>query len=131
MEFPAFSGHAAGVIARPLQTLPATVKLFEAARERARKFAEHQLTTGMFRSKVGNSTAIPGELLNTEKWLTHGQMIGWEAASQIGLSVEYVDAGDERWQSYWQLYCLQRLAIKDRDKLFGSEYASLSAESSS
>lgn len=110
---------------------PATLKLFEAVRERARKFAEDQLRTGMFRLKVGNFTAIAAELLNTEKWLTHGQMIGWEAASQIGLTVERLDATSERWQSYWQLYCLQRLAIKDRDKLFESEYASLPTESSS
>lgn len=110
---------------------PATLKLFEAVRDRARKFAEDQLKTGMFRSKVGNFTAIAAELLNTEKWLTHGQMIGWEAASQIGLTVEHLDPACDRWQLYWQLYCLQRLAIKDRDKLFESEYASLPTESSS
>ena len=121
------SDVAAGIMMNKFD--PATIKLFEAARERARKFAEHQLTTGMFRSKAGNSTAIAAELLNTEKWLTHGQMIDWKAATQIGLSVEYVDGTDERWQLYWQLYCLQRLAIKDRDKLFESEYASLPTES--
>jgi hypothetical protein len=36
---------------------------------------------------------------------------------------------NRRWQCYWQLYCLQRLAIKDREKLFESEYASLITES--
>jgi hypothetical protein len=110
---------------------PATLRLFEAVRERARKFAEDQLKTGMFRSKIGNFTAIAAESLNTEKWLTHGQMIGWEAASQIGLTVEYLKPSAEEWQTYWRLYCLQRLAIKDHEKLFESEYASLSGESSS
>jgi hypothetical protein len=110
---------------------PATVRLFEAVRERARKFAEDQLKTGMFRSKFGNFTAIAAELLNTEKWLTHGQMIGWESASDIGLTVEYLKPHSEEWQTYWRLYCLQRLAIKDHEKLFESEHASLSGESSS
>lgn len=110
---------------------PATIKLFEAVRDRARKFAEDQLKTGMFRLKPGNFTAIADQLLNTKRWLSHGQMIGWEAASQIGLTVDYLEPASERWQAYWQLYCLQRLAIKDRDKLFESEYASLSTESSS
>jgi hypothetical protein len=35
----------------------------------------------------------------------------------------------DEWQAYWQLYCLRRLAIKDREKLFESEFASLIAES--
>jgi hypothetical protein len=43
--------------------------------------------------------------------------------------VEYLDPSSEEWQAYWQLYCLQRLAIKDREKLFESEFASLVAES--
>jgi len=110
---------------------PATVKLLEAVRERARKFAETQLQTGMFRSKVGNFTAIAQNLLDTTRWSTHGQMIGWQAASEMGLTVDYCEPTSERWQAYWQLYCLQRLAVKDRAKLYESNYASLCAEGSS
>jgi hypothetical protein len=110
---------------------PATLKLFESVRDRARRFAEDQLKTGMFRSKPGNFTAIAIQLLNTKRWLTHGQMIGWSAATEIGLNVEYLNSSSEQWQAYWQLYCLQRLAIKDKDKLFESEHASLLTESSS
>jgi len=108
---------------------PATVKLFEAVRDRARKFAEDQLKLGMFRSVPGNFTKIAADLIDTKRWLTHGQMIGWQDASKIGLSVDYLPPSSEEWQYYWQLYCLQRLAIKDRDKLFESEFASLVAES--
>ena len=54
-----------------------------------------------------------------------------EALKNAGLNVEYVSPENELWCELWQLYCLQRLAIKDRDKLFESEYASLSAENSS
>jgi hypothetical protein len=108
---------------------PATVKLFEAVRDRARTFAEDQLKQGMFRTGGGNFTQIASDLIDTKRWLTHGQMIGWQAASKIGLSVEYLDPSSEEWQVYWQLYCLQRLAIKDREKLFESEFASLVADS--
>ena len=104
---------------------PATVKLFEAARDRARTFAENQLKLGMFRSGTGNFTEIAAKLIDTKRWLSHGQMISHQDAKDIGLSVDYLDPASEEWQRYWQLYCLQRLAVKDRQKLFESDYASL------
>src|SRR5687767_13164201 len=57
---------------------PATVKLFEAVRDRAKKFAETQLKRGMFRSGTGNFTKIAADLMDTRRWLSHGQMIGFQ-----------------------------------------------------
>ncbi len=105
---------------------PARLKVFQAARNRARVFAEGQLKLGMFRApKVGNFTKIAADLLDTTKWLSHGQMIGHHEANDIGLAVEYMDPQDELWQYYWQLYCYQRLEIKEKQKLFESNFASL------
>ncbi len=109
---------------------PSTVKLFEAVRDRARTLAENQLKRGMFRTETGNFTSIAATLIDTKRWLTHGQMISWEDAKNIGLLIEYLHPSSDEWQAYWQLYCLQRLAIKDREKLFESEHASLVADSS-
>jgi Serine dehydrogenase proteinase len=110
---------------------PATVTQFKAVKDRARKLAEDQLRRGMFRSSStpGNFTKIASDLLDTTRWPSHGQMIGWEDAKQIGLSVEYRDPKDAEWQLYWQLYCLQRLEVKDKQKLFESDYASLPFDS--
>jgi hypothetical protein len=108
---------------------PATLKVFEAVRERARTFAETQLKRGMC-AAAGNYTSVAAQLIDTKKWLSHGQMIGWQDATGIGLCVKHVDRADAEWQSYWQLYCHQRLAIKDREKIFESEYASLTTDSS-
>ena len=104
---------------------PATVKLCEAARDRARQSAEDQLKHGMFRNG-GNWTQTASELIDTKRWLSHSQMISWEDARdpQIGLVVEYLDQQSERWQEYWRLYCLQRLAVGDLQKLYESDYAS-------
>jgi len=44
---------------------------------------------------------------------------------KLGLTVEHMDAEDPVWQNYWLLYCLQRLAITDRQKIFESDFASL------
>jgi len=54
-------------------------------------------------------------------------MISWEDAQdpKIGLVVEYLDPKSEAWQRYWLLYCQQRLATQDGQKLFESDYASL------
>jgi hypothetical protein len=110
---------------------PARVKLFESVRDRARKIAEDQLKRGMFRGGGGNYSRTAAALLDTKRWLSHGQMISWEDAAdpEIGLSVEYLEPTSEEWQEYWQLYCLQRLAVGDRQKLYESNYASLVIDS--
>ena len=105
---------------------PARIKAFEAARNRARVFAEGQLKLGMFRApKTGNFTKIAADLLDTTKWLSHGQMIGHQEARDIGLAVEYLDPENDLWKEYWQLYCYQRFEIEGKQKLFESNFASL------
>jgi hypothetical protein len=112
---------------------PATVKLFQAVKARARRFAETQLQRGMLRDGTGNWSATAAELLDTKRWLSHAQMISWADAQdpRIGLKVEYLDPNSDEWQEYWQLYCLQRLAVKDRQKIYESDYASLIIDSPS
>lgn len=58
---------------------PATIKLFQAVRHRARQFAEDQLKRGMFRHG-GNWSQAASELLDTRRWQSHAQMISWEDA---------------------------------------------------
>src|SRR5258706_4042742 len=108
---------------------PATVTLFQSVKTRAQKLAEDQLKFGMFRGKTANFTKIATDLMDPAQFPTHGQMIGWQAATQLGLTVAYVKQSDENWRQYWLLYCLQRLSLKDRQKLFESEYASLTLDS--
>lgn len=105
---------------------PATVILFQAVLKRAHQLAEELLKRGMF-SNAGLWSQTAGELLDTKRWRSHSQMISWEDAQdkRLGLIVEYLEPASDAWQEYWQLYCLQRLAIQDRQKLFESDYASL------
>ena len=106
---------------------PVTVKLWQATVDRARQSAETLLKIGMFRNNDGNWSQAANELRDTRRWLSHSQMISWEDAKDphIGLVVEYLHSESERWQGYWRLYCLQRLAVGEDQKLFESEYASL------
>jgi hypothetical protein len=110
---------------------PSMLKLFEAAKERARKCAEAQLKQGMFK-KGGNWSQTVSELLgDTKRWLSHGQPIYWHDAKdpKIGLDVTYYPPTSPEWQQYWQLYCLQHLAVTDRQKLYESNRVSLVIDS--
>ena len=106
---------------------PAELQLCEAAVGRARQAAENLLKRGMFRNTDRNWSKTVTELLDTKRWLSHGQMISWADAKDplIGLVVEHHAYDSEEWQDYWRLYCLQCLAIEDRQKLYESDYASL------
>lgn len=105
---------------------PATLKLCEAATNRASQAAEKLLRRGMFR-KEGNWSKTASVLLDTRRWRSHGQMISWEDARdpEVGLVVEYHEYHSQDWQDYWQIHCLQRLAVGEHQKLYESDYASL------
>jgi hypothetical protein len=104
---------------------PGTIRVFEALRTRVRHCAESSLRQWMFNQKGGNVTKIASDLMDISRWPSHGQMINWRDATQIGLEVEHLDSRCEQWMDYWRLYCHQRLAVKDHNKLFESDYASL------
>jgi serine dehydrogenase proteinase len=105
---------------------PETVRSLETVRLRAQRLAEDQLKLGMFRrGAAGNYTKIASELIDTNKWVSHGQMIDAQAAQVIGLTIEYASPEDDLWRAYWRLYCAQRLAVAEANKLFESNYVSL------
>jgi hypothetical protein len=83
----------------------------------------------MFQQKKANYTKIASDLMDTNMWPAHGQMISWEDAKQMELEVQYFHPETQEWRAYWGLYCLQRLAVKDKQKLFEADHASLSMES--
>ena len=106
---------------------PATVKLFEGARDRARTFAEGQLKRRTLRN--GRTyTQVAIDLLDTTRWLSHGQMISHADALNLGLNVTYLEPDSDAWQHFWQLYALQRMSIKDGCKLFESDWVSVPME---
>ena len=102
---------------------PATIQLFKNLHMRALKLAEQLLARRMLTD--GSWSAVSPELLNTKRWYAHGQVISAGAAKGIGLNIEFVDADSDLWQEIWQLYCLQRIAITDRQRLFESDWVSL------
>jgi hypothetical protein len=103
---------------------PGTLSKFESIRDRARNLAEAQLIR-----HGKNHTEIAAYLMDTKRWPSHGQMIKWQDAQQIGLTIEYLPQTDPLWKDYWDLYCLLLLAVRDNEKIFESQYASFPVDS--
>jgi hypothetical protein len=104
---------------------PARVVHFRAVKKRARAFAETQLK----RMCPATYTTVAKNLLDTKKWLSHGQVINADEVEKMDISVERLPADHATWDACWRLYCLQRLAVaKSGQKLFESDQASLVIE---
>ncbi|ENY82790.1 SDH family Clp fold serine proteinase [Sphingopyxis sp. MC1] len=99
---------------------PTIVRKFRSVSDRARSFAENLL-----KRRGKNFSKIASELMDIDKYQSHGQMIGWEAATEIGLTVQYMSSTDYIWRKYWALYCHLRLAIESEQRIFESNYVSL------
>lgn len=69
---------------------PTTVVLFQAISKRARALAEKHLNRWMFQTKKATYTKIAGDLMDTNRWPAHGQVIGWEDAKEMELEIEYL-----------------------------------------
>jgi Serine dehydrogenase proteinase len=107
---------------------PAEIESFRVIMDRARQLSDKHLKEGMLRKSGGGTfTAITSQLIDTNRWLTHSQMIGHNEAEQIGLMVEYLEPNDPTWELIWRLHCLQRLAVggDGARKLFESDLVSL------
>ena len=77
---------------------PERLVLFEGVKKRAKRLAEKHLQEGMFRrGQPGNFTAIAADLIDTKKWLTHGQMIDYNDAQTMGLTIDVRSGDDEQW----------------------------------
>jgi hypothetical protein len=96
------------------------VRKFNAVKDRARLFAENLL-----KRRGANFSKIARDLMDISRYPSHGQMIGWEAARNIGLNVDYRPLTDQNWRKYWALYCHLRLAIESDQRIFESNYVSL------
>lgn len=99
---------------------PVLVRKFKSVRDRARQFAENLL-----KRRGANFSKVASELMDVSRYPSHGQMIGWERARDIGLSVDFRAPDDPVWRKYWTLYCHLRLAIEAETRIYESDYVSI------
>jgi len=103
---------------------PATVRKIERIALRSKAIAEDLLSKAMVKDEA-KAKKIASELANTKRWHSHGQVIGHETATGLGLNVEYLPPESPLWIKFWRLYCLQIYTVDNGVKLFESSYASL------
>ena len=96
-----------------------SVYKFKRTVERVRNFADDLL-----RRHGLPFSEISGALLDTSRWKTHQQPIRHDDARELKLNIDYIPGSDPRWRRYWKLYCNQRVAIQDDQKIFESEFVS-------
>ncbi len=68
-----------------------------------------------------NHTLVAVRLMDTNRFPSHGQMIDWRTAQEIGLeNVRYMPQTDDLWRTYWQLYLALRTVVGDQKKVLES-----------
>ena len=79
---------------------PILVAEMRQAVERACTCAENLL-----KRQGANYTAVSSALMDIHRFPSHGQMIDWRAAKDIGIPhVHHLARDDPLWQHYWRLY---------------------------
>ncbi|MFY2791274.1 hypothetical protein BH92_07695 [Rhodococcoides fascians A21d2] len=104
---------------------PAVLEKLTRASKRSTVIASELLRTAMVRDG-DTADDIASRLSDTAQWHSHGQMIGHERCSGLGLTVTYLDPRSDLWEALWRLYCLQAYSLPTGGTtLFESKVASL------
>ena len=93
---------------------------------RSREFAIKWLKRHMLAANPEAAPGIADELLNVEKYLSHGMVIDADEAERVGLTVDKRVPQDDLWGVIWELYCRCELFLRQTQqvKLFESESSS-------
>ena len=103
---------------------PVSVEMMRLAVSRSRACAERLL-----KQKGGNYTAAPALLLDVDRFPSHGQMIDWRTAQQIGIShVHPLGRQSPLWRQYCHLYRQLRHVCGAGRRLFESRDLTILAQ---
>jgi serine dehydrogenase proteinase len=107
---------------------PALIDFCKKALARSQTLAERFLSTYSLRGDPKKAAAIAAELINVNKYLSHGALIDAGEAQKLGLKVKEYALGDPLWQRYWRLYCELRVALQNpAQRLYESGKVSIAA----
>lgn len=82
-----------------------------------------QLAEGIARRHGWNVTLVADTLMDTNRFPSHGQMIDWSTAQDIGLDhIHYEPRDSPRWKKYWNLYLALRVIAGHKNKIFESRH---------
>ena len=75
--------------------------------QRNRQLATDLLKKGMMKGKTdGEIATLVSKISTANSYKSHGAVINHDEASNLGLSVKFLDYKDELWNRLWLLYCM-------------------------
>jgi hypothetical protein len=96
---------------------PALLGFCEKAIQRSQDFARKWLLAHMLRGQPELADRIAWRLARDKEYISsHGRVIGWQDARELGLQVLYLTPDDELWKLLWQLF-LAYLIARQNDGL--------------
>ncbi len=106
---------------------PATLDFCNKALLRAEQFAEKWLKRHMLQGRDKEAAQIAKRLIDVQTYSSHGMVIDWREAQNLGLSVTYFSADDALWQKMWRLYLSYVVGAQTQNfsKIFESRKISL------
>jgi hypothetical protein len=94
---------------------PVLRSLAKSAVERMKQLAESILSEGMLKGKTKNELDdVINKISSSDTYNSHGAVIDFSEAEQLGLSVEWMKPEDDLWKRIWLLYCCYDHDIKLR-----------------
>ena len=87
------------------------------------KSRTQQLAERLARRQGWNFTLVANALMDTTRFPSHGQMIDWRTAEDIGLeNVRYMPRTSTLWDMYWRLYLALRSVVGEGKKVLESRH---------
>jgi hypothetical protein len=83
------------------------VKTIDHSKRLAQKWVQRSMCPDQQKAKE-----IAEQLVDTEKYPSHGMVINWQEAQTLGLNVRYLQHDDELWQAIWRLFCMYDNDVK-------------------
>lgn len=106
---------------------PALLDYCRKAIDRSRVFAEQWLGKYQCAGDPEKAAEIAQALGDVQTHLSHGAVIDYEKASEMGLKVRFLEPLDPLWDAIWRLHCQYVLAIQRQQvqQIFESSKASV------
>ena len=106
---------------------PALLDFCEKAIRRSEQFAEKWLVKFMLRGDPGRAEQIAKRLTDVEQYRSHGMVIDWREATEMGLKISFLPSDDLLWRQLWSLFLTYHIELIQQNsaKIFETRKVSL------
>lgn len=91
---------------------PALIDFCVKAIERSQKFAQRWLERYMCQQAPKKARQIASQLCDAQRYASHGAVIDWNEAQNLGLRVHYVPPTDQLWEAVWRLHTYYEVFVR-------------------